>query len=111
MTQKKRVQNIAEQVTLFLDNEFIIRKCLFQNIISLRALSRHILTHYKHSEKETDAILSAIRRYKRDHKEKEGKTKKLFSDITLKTKDGIVDMYVSKNKSMQKKNVRISTVY
>ena len=35
--------NIAEQVNTFLANDFVVRKCLSKNIVSLRALSREII--------------------------------------------------------------------
>jgi len=52
--------NIAEKVKLFLDNDFIIRKCLFRNIISLRALSRYIIKNLDLEEKNLDADYKAL---------------------------------------------------
>jgi len=96
--------NIAEQVGTYLDNDFIIRKCLFNNIISLRALSRHLIKNLHLSEKNMDAIMSAIRRYKRDNKIEElNRLKRVFADIVIKTKDNIADVYIPKNKEMQEK--------
>ena len=60
--------HIAEKVKAFLDNDFIIRKCLFRSIISLRALSRYIIKTLDLDEKNLDAVISAIRRYKKEEK-------------------------------------------
>ena len=60
---------ISGQVKSFLDNDFIIRRCLFSNIISLRALSRHIIRELELKEGNLDAVISAIRRYKKAEKE------------------------------------------
>jgi predicted regulator of amino acid metabolism with ACT domain len=92
-------QTISEQVEAFLDNDFTIRKCLFKNIISLRALSRHIIKKEGLKEKNLDAVISAIRRYKRAEKEEsDEKLKKLFSKIKVTTRSNIVDIRVQKNK-------------
>lgn len=92
-------QNISDRVKGFLDNDFIIRKCLFKNIISLRALSRHIIKKSGLKEKNLDAVISAIRRYKRIEKEEsDEKLKKLFSKIKVTTRSNIVDIRVQKNK-------------
>src|SRR3989338_11051986 len=90
---------ISEQVKSFLENDFIIRKCLFRNILSLRALSRHIIKELELKESNMDAVISAIRRYKRAEKsEMDVKTKRLFSKVAVKTKSNIVDIRVQKNK-------------
>ena len=92
-------QTISEQVETFLDNDFTIRKCLFKNIISLRALSRYIIKKSGLKEKNLDAVISAIRRYKRTEKEEsDEKLKKLFSKIKVTTRSNIVDIRVQKNK-------------
>ncbi|MEK6983252.1 MAG: hypothetical protein AABX33_01665 [Nanoarchaeota archaeon] len=71
--------HIAEQVKIFLDNDFIIRKCLFRSIISFRALSRYIIKTLSLEEKNLDAVMSAIRRYKKEEKVKsEVELKKLL---------------------------------
>lgn len=91
--------HIADKVNSFLDNDFIIRKCLFRNIVSLRALSRHIIGKLGLKEKNFDAVVSAIRRYKRIEKEEsDEKLKKIFSRIAVKTRSNIVDIRVQKNK-------------
>ena len=90
---------ISGQVKSFLENDFIIRKCLFRNILSLRALARHIIKELELKENNLDAVISAIRRYKRAEKsETDVKTKKLFSKVAVKTKSNIVDIRVHKNK-------------
>lgn len=92
-------QTISGQVGAFLDNDFTIRKCLFKNIISLRALSRHIVKKEGLKEKNLDAVISAIRRYKRTEKEEsDEKLRKLFSKIKVTTRSNIVDIRVQKNK-------------
>lgn len=91
--------SISDKVNSFLDNDFIIRKCLFRNIVSLRALSRHIIGKLGIKEKNFDAVVSAIRRYKRIEKEEsDEKLKKIFSRIAVKTRSNIVDIRVQKNK-------------
>ena len=90
---------ISEQVKSFLENDFIIRKCLFRNILSLRALARYIIKELELKENNMDAVISAVRRYKRTEKEAiDVKTKKLFSKAAVKTKSNIVDIRVQKNK-------------
>ena len=91
--------NIAEQVRVFLDNDFIIRKCLFRNIISFRALSRYVIKILDLEDKNIDAVMSAIRRYKREERNSsETELKKLFSKIAVKTRSNIVDIILKKNK-------------
>lgn len=103
--------NVAEKVKLFLDNDFIIRKCLFRNIISLRALSRYIIKILNLEEKNLDAVISAIRRYKREEKkETEADLKKLFSKISIKTRSNIVDICLKKNKRILEQLNKINSI-
>lgn len=96
--------NISEKVKEYLNTNFIITSCLLMNIISLRALSRHLCRVLNLTEKNLNAVMSAIRRYKHENKIKEiHKTKDIFSDISIKTKDNIIDIYLPKNKSVQEK--------
>ena len=95
MTQK----NIADKVKTHLDSDFVIRRCLFRNIISLRALSRHLIEKLDLKDKNMDAVISAIRRYKKTEKDEADKNlKKLFLKIAVKTRSDVVDLRVSKNK-------------
>ncbi len=95
MTQKY----ISDKVSSFLDNDFIVRKCLFRNVISLRALSRHIIKRIGLEESNMDAVVSAIRRYKKyGREEPDGRIKKIFSRICVKTRSNIVDIRVQKKK-------------
>ena len=74
--------NITEKVTNFLDNDFIIRRALSKNIVSLRALSREIIKELGLKENNLDAVMSAIRRYKKTGKEESTeKLSKLFSKL------------------------------
>ena len=92
-------QNITEQIKNFLDNDFIIKKCLFKNIISLRALARHIIHMLRLKESNLDAVLSAIRRYKKLEKEQSDiKLKKIFPKIKVTTRSNIVDVQVQKTR-------------
>ena len=92
-------QNISTSVQKFLDNDFIIRKCLIRNILSLRALARYITKELELKEGNLDAVISAIRRYKKAEKEAvDVKTKRLLSKVAVKTKSNIVDIRVQKNK-------------
>ena len=91
--------NIADKVKTYLDGDFVIRRCLFRNIISLRALSRHLIEKLDLKDKNMDAVISAIRRYKKTEKGEADKSlKKLFLKIAVKTRSDIVDLRVSKNK-------------
>ena len=93
-------QNISDRVKSFLDNDFIIRKCLMRNILSLRALARHIIKELELRENNMDAVISAIRRYKRTEKaESSDKIRKIFSRIKVTTRSNIVDIRVQKNKA------------
>ncbi|MBI2135248.1 ACT domain-containing protein [Candidatus Woesearchaeota archaeon] len=101
--------NISDKIKVFLDNDFIIRRCLFQNILSLRALSRHIIKEINLEQANMDAVMSAIRRYKKDNKAKETqRTQKIISDVSIKTKDRILDVYLPKNKEVQAKIIELN---
>lgn len=103
--------NIAEQVKIFLDNDFIIRKCLFRNIVSFRALSRYIIKALDLEEKNMDAVMSAIRRYKKEEKEKtEAELKKLFSKVAVKTRSNVVNICLKKNKKVLEQLNRINSI-
>jgi len=102
---------ISEQVKHFLDNDFIIRKCLFRNIISLRALSRHIIKELELKERNLDAVISAVRRFKRTEKGAvDVKTKNLFSKVAVKTKSNIVDIRVQKNQKSVESISRLNSI-
>ena len=102
---------IAEQVKVFLDNDFIIRKCLFRNIISFRALSRYIIKTLDLEEKNMDAVMSAIRRYKREEKEKsDTEIRKMFSKVSVKTRSDIVNIYIKKNKKTLENLNKINSI-
>lgn len=103
--------NISEQVKVFLDNDFIVRKCLFRNIISFRALSRYIIKTLDLEEKNMDAVMSAIRRYKKEEKGKtEAEIKKLFSNVAVKTRSNIVDICLKKNKKVLEQLNKINSI-
>lgn len=103
--------NIAEHVKVFLNNDFIIRKCLFRNIISLRALSRYIIKTLDLEDKNLDAVMSAIRRYKREERGKtETELKKIFSKVAVKTRSNIVDICVKKNKKIIEQLNKINSI-
>ncbi len=102
---------ISGQVKSFLDNDFIIRKCLFRNIISLRALSRHIIKELGLKDSNLDAVVSAIRRYKRTEKViEDAKTRKIFSKIAIRTKSNIVDIRVQKNQKSLESISRLNSI-
>lgn len=102
---------ISEQVKIFLDNDFIIRKCLFRNIISFRALSRYIIKTLAFEDKNIDAVMSAIRRYKREEKEKsEADIRKMFSKVAVKTRSDIVNIYIKKNKKVLEQLNKINSI-
>ena len=102
---------IAEQVKVFLDNDFITRKCLLRNIISFRALSRYIIKTLALEDKNMDAVMSAIRRYKREEKEKsEANLRKMFSKVAVKTRSDIVNIYIKKNKKVIEQLNKINSI-
>jgi len=104
-------QNISDQIKTFLESDFIIRKCLFKNIISLRALSRHIIKKLDLKEKNLDAVISAIRRYKRIEKEESNdKLRRIFSEIKVITRSNIVDIRVQKNKRSAENISKINSI-
>ena len=95
MTQK----NIADSVKSYLDSDFVIRRCLFKNIVSFRALARYLTENLDLKEKNLHAVISAIRRYKKIEKcEFEKNLIKFFSKVSVKTRSDIVDLRVHKNK-------------
>ena len=103
--------HIAEKVKAFLDNDFIIRKCLFRSIISLRALSRYIIKTLDLDEKNLDAVISAIRRYKKEEKHKsEAELKKLFSKIGVKTRSNIIDICLKKSRRILEQLNKINSI-
>ncbi|MEK6949417.1 MAG: hypothetical protein AABX34_04295 [Nanoarchaeota archaeon] len=92
-------QNITEQVKGFLDNDFIVRKCLFKNIVSLRALARHIIQKVGLKDGNLDAVISAIRRYKREEKdESDTMLKRIFQKLKVTTRSSIIDVQVQKTR-------------
>lgn len=91
-------QNITEQVKGFLDNDFIVKKCLFKNIVSLRALSRHIIQKIGLKDGNLDAVISAIRRYKREEKDESDTARKVFQKIKVTTRSSIIDVQVQKTR-------------
>lgn len=104
-------QTMADKVSSFLDNDFIVRKCLFKNIVSMRALSRHIIRRLGLKEKSLEAIMSAIRRYKKIEKEeKDEKLRRVFSKIAVKTRSDIVDIRVQKNKRSTESISKLNSV-
>ena len=103
-------QNISIAVQKFLDSDFIIRKCLLRNILSLRALARHIIKELELKESNLDAVISAIRRYKRTEKAESGdKIRKIFSRIKVTTRSNIVDIRVQKNKANMQNISRLNS--
>lgn len=104
-------QNISNLVISFLDNEFIIRRCLMKDIVSLRALARHLIKKLGLENKNLDAVISAIRRYKKFEKEEnEDKLRKIFSRISVKTRGDIVDVRIQKNKKGVENISRLNSV-
>ena len=91
--------NITARVNSFLDSDFITRKCLSRDIASLRALSRHIIKKSGLKDKNLDAVISAIRRYKKSETAEGGdKLRKVLSRISVKTRSDVVDIRVHKSK-------------
>ncbi len=93
---------ITDKVKTYLDNDFVIRKALAKNIISLRALSRYLCNILELDQKNIHAVMSAIRRYKKEDKTKRDKElKNIFSKITIRTRSDIADICIAKNKTNQ----------
>jgi len=104
-------KNITEQVSAFLDNDFVIRRGLSMSIISLRALSRYIIQDLELKESNLDAVISAIRRYKKTVKEESGeKLKKIFSKISVKTRSNVADITLQKNKRSVENISRLNSI-
>ena len=103
--------SIADQVKTFLDHDFIIRNCLFKHILSFRALARYIIKTLELKESNIDAVISAIRRYKREEKKKDNRElKEVFSKIMVKTRSDIVDICIHKNKHNMEKISKINHI-
>ncbi|HLC61661.1 MAG TPA: hypothetical protein VJI52_01450 [Candidatus Nanoarchaeia archaeon] len=91
--------NVSDRIKTYLDSDFVIRRTLFRNILSLRALARYLIEKLDLKDKNMDAVISAIRRYKKTEKDETDRNlKKLFLKIAVKTRSDIVDLRVSKNK-------------
>jgi aspartokinase len=103
--------NITEKVSSFLDNDFIIRRCLSKNIVSLRALSRQIIKDLELKDSNLDAVMSAIRRYKKAGKEESGeKLRKLFSKLSVKTRSNVIDITLQKNKRSVENIIKLNSM-
>ena len=103
--------NIAEQVNTFLDNDFVIRRCLSKNIVSLRALSRQAIRELSLKESNLDAVVSAIRRYKKTGREESSeKLKKLFSKLSVKTRSNVVDITLQKSKRSVENTGKLNSI-
>src|SRR3989338_3641924 len=103
--------NIAEQVNSFLDNDFVIRKTLSKNIVSLRALARNIIKELGLKESNQDAVVSAIRRYKKIKKDESNeKLRKLFSKSSVKTRSNVVDITLQKNKRSVENIIKLNSI-
>ena len=103
--------SITEQVNALLDRDFMIRRCLFRDIISLRALSRHIIRALGLKEKNMDAVVSSIRRYKRAKKGgHEDTLKSAFSRIAVKTRGDVADIRIPKSKKYVEKINTLNTL-
>ena len=92
-------QNITNHVKSFLDNDFIVKKALFKNIVGLRALARHIIRDLGLENNNLDAVISAIRRYKQNEKTgKDAGLKKIFPKIKVATRSNIADIQLQKTR-------------
>src|SRR3989338_5406644 len=92
-------QNITNHVKSFLDNDFIVKKALSKNIVSLRALARHIISDIGLENNNLDAVISAIRRYKQNEKTgKDAGLKKIFPKIKVATRSNIADIQLQKTR-------------
>ncbi|GEM_PF-2993705 len=91
--------NITERVKSYLDGDFVVKRCLSKNIVSFRALARHLIENLGMKDKNLHAVISAIRRYNKAGKDgSEKNLKKIFTKVSVKTRSDIVDLRVSKNK-------------
>ncbi len=96
--------SITTQVNALLDRDFMIRRCLLKDIVSLRALSRYAIRTLGLRERNMDAVISAIRRYKRAAKgRKEEDLAKAFSGVAVKTRGDMVDIHIPKSKKYVEK--------
>jgi hypothetical protein len=94
--------NITREVQRILDHDVAIRRDLARDLINKRALGMYIQKQLQ-LKGNTDAIISAIRRYEADIKEAElfAKARVLIKNAKLSTKTGIAIVALVKDADVQ----------
>ena len=94
--------NISKQVWNVINKDLSIKRDLSRNLISLRALARHIIKEYSLNT-SIDAVVSAIRRYSPENKFETyySKAENILHHSKISTKSQIVDISVEKDPEMK----------
>lgn len=103
------MKNINKEVWRYLDNHITIKKNLADELINVRALSKKII-HDLHLAASLNAVISAIRRYHLDLKEKEHLPQiyALLKKAKLFTRTKLASVLLKKNETIREK---LATLY
>jgi len=98
------VKNINKEVWRYLDNHITIKKNLADELINVRALAKKIIKDL-HLSCSLNSVISAVRRYHTDIKEKEHLTKvyALLQKAKLLTRTKLAAILLKKNESIRNK--------
>tara|TARA_Y100000310_G_C20507456_1_gene727138 strand:- start:143 stop:793 length:651 start_codon:yes stop_codon:yes gene_type:complete len=98
------MKNINKEVWRYLDNHITIKKNLADSLINVRALAKKIISDL-HLQASLNAVISAVRRYDLDLKEKEHLTKiySLLKKAKILTRTKLVSLLLRKNESVRSK--------
>ena len=99
-----KTKNINREVWRYLDNHLTIKKNLADNHINVRALAKKVISD-SHLHASLNAVISAIRRYHIDLKEKEHLTKaySLLKKSKVLTRTKLVSLLLKKNETIRNK--------
>lgn len=98
------MHNIHKEVWRYLDNHLTIKKNLADELINVRALAKKIIQDL-HLDGSLNAVISAVRRYHSDLKEKEHLTTiySLLQKAKLMTRTKLASVLLNKNESVRSK--------
>ena len=102
------MKNINKEVSRYLDNYLTIRKNLSEDLINIRALSKKIIKDLN-LNCSLNAVISAIRRYNIDTKEKDylPQIYSILKKSRLLTRTKLVSLLLKKNESIRNKLVNL----
>ena len=102
------MKNINREVWRYLDNQITIKKNLADELINVRALAKKIIRDL-HLTCSLNAVITAIRRYHLDIKEKDQLVKiyKLLRNSKLFTRTKLVSLLLKKNEEIRTKLVAL----